>query len=230
LSFSAPPSLTSGQVRELDRLAHERFGIDLDWLMEAAGWQAARMCHSRTTVVCGVGNNAGDGLAAARHLHRWGRLAHVTCVDRARLQGEAARELDALTRAGIEVSEELRLDGADAVLDAIFGTGLTRAPRGRFAEWIEAINESGLRVIAVDLPSGLDADSGVAYSPTVRADVTVTFSLPKTGLLREDGPRLAGEVWIADIGIPVEAFHRIGVETPPGLFASAELVPLDGIR
>jgi hydroxyethylthiazole kinase-like uncharacterized protein yjeF len=228
LSSSGPPSLGSAQVRQLDRLASERFGVALDWLMEAAGWQAARLCQGPTAVVCGVGNNAGDGLAAARHLHRWGRLAGVCCIDPGRLRGEAKRELDALVSAGVEVSAAPRLDGAAVVLDAIFGTGLSRAPEGRFADWIEAVNASGLHVVAVDLPSGLDADSGVDYAPTVRADETVTFTLPKTGLLRADGPRLAGEIWVADIGVPLEALAAIGVDVPAGLFSNADLVRLTG--
>ena len=207
--MSNDPSLTSAQVKELDRLASERFGIALDWLMEAAGWQAARMCEGRTAVVCGVGNNAGDGLAAARHLHRWGRLASVSCADRSRLRGDAARELAALDSVGVQVEDSPSFADADLVLDAIFGTGLNRAPEGRFARWIEAINASGLRVVAVDVPSGLDSDSGVAYAPCVRADVTVTFTLPKSGLLRADGPRLAGKVTVADIGIPNEALRLV---------------------
>ena len=214
MSSSAQPSLSSAQVKELDRLASERFGIALDWLMEAAGWQAARMCNGRTAVVCGVGNNAGDGLAAARHLHRWGRLASVSCIEPARLRGDTMRELEALLKLGVEVGDQPDFAGADEVLDAIFGTGLNRAPEGRFAEWIEAINASRLRVVAVDLPSGLDSDSGVAYSPCVRADVTVTFTLPKAGLLTADGPRVSGNVSVADIGIPNEALAAIGVKAP----------------
>lgn len=213
--MSNAQSLTSAQVKELDRLASERFGIALDWLMEAAGWQSAQLCDRRTAVVCGVGNNAGDGLAAARHLHRWGRLASVSCVDRSRIHGDAARELAALEAVGVKVRDELDLGGAELVLDAIFGTGLNRAPEGRFAQWIEAINASGLRVIAVDVPSGLDADSGVAYSPCVRADATVTFTLPKSGLLLADGPHVAGAVTVADIGIPNEALAAIGLSTHP---------------
>ncbi len=179
--------------------------------MEAAGWQAARMCDGRTTVVCGIGNNAGDGLATARHLHRWGRLASVSCIERARLRGDALRELEALLKLGVEVGDQPSFADADLVLDAVFGTGLNRAPEGRFAEWIEAINASGLRVVAVDLPSGLDSDTGVAYSPCVRADITVTFTLPKAGLLTADGPGMAGNISVADIGIPNEALVAIGL-------------------
>ena len=166
--------------------------------MEAAGWQVARLCPTGTAVVCGVGNNAGDGLAAARHLHRWGKLAGVCCIDLARLQGAAAQELVSLRRIGVEVASELRLEGAQA--------------------------------IAIDVPSGLDADTGVAYAPTVKAHTTVTLGLPKPGLLTGDGPRLAGEVWVADIGVPFEAYALLGLPVPPDLFASGDRIRLDSIR
>src|SRR5258708_22550628 len=87
LSSSDLPRLTSRQVKEVDALAQARFGISVEWLMEAAGWQMARACPAATAVVCGTGDNAGDGLAAARHRHRWGKLAGVGCVDRRRLDG-----------------------------------------------------------------------------------------------------------------------------------------------
>jgi NAD(P)H-hydrate epimerase len=227
LSSSALPTLTSRQVAEVDRLAEVRFGISVDWLMEAAGWQVARFCSGPTAVVCGIGNNAGDGLAAARHLHRWGRLSSVSCVDAVRLRGSAARERDALGKLGIDISDELRLDDAQFVLDALFGTGLSRAPEGKFAAWIGAVNGSGLRVIAVDVPSGLDADTGLAYAPTVRAHTTVTLGLAKPGLLNGDGPGVAGEVWVADIGVPFEAYAAIGIEVPQHLFAEHDRVRLD---
>jgi hydroxyethylthiazole kinase-like uncharacterized protein yjeF len=226
LSSNDLPTLTSAQVKRVDALAHERFGISVDWLMEAAGWQVARLCTTMTAVVCGIGNNAGDGLAAARHLHRWGRLARVCCLESARLRDAAAKELDALQRIGVEVSSDLRLDGAEAIVDAIFGTGLSRKPEGKFAAWIEGINASGLPVIAVDVPSGLDADTGVAYAPCVLARTTVTLGLPKPGLLTGDGPRVAGQVWVADIGVPFEAYSAVGVTVPPSLFAESELVRL----
>ena len=230
MSFSALPTITSRQVAEVDALAHGRFGVSVDWLMEAAGWQIARFCRGRTIVACGVGNNGGDGLAAARHLHRWGRLGGVSCVDVERLHDSAARQLEALSRVGVAVSPNLDLDGAMVVVDALFGTGLSRAPQGKFTEWINAINASGVRVVAVDLPSGLDADTGVAYAPTVRANTTVTLGLPKPGLLEGDGPRLAGEIWIADIGVPFEAYAAIGIDVPPHLFARHDRVLLDAIR
>jgi hydroxyethylthiazole kinase-like uncharacterized protein yjeF len=230
LSSSGLPTLTSRQVKEVDSLAHERFGVSVDWLMEAAGWQVARFCRGQTAVVCGVGNNAGDGLAAARHLHRWGRLSSVSCVDPQRLRGSAAQELEALRKLGIGVSTELELEGAQIVVDALFGTGLSRPPVGAFAAWIDSINASRLRVVSVDLPSGLDGDTGVAYAPTGRAHTTVTLGLPKPGLLEGDGPSLAGEVWVADIGVPFEAYAAIGIEVPRHLFTMHDRVQLDAIR
>jgi hydroxyethylthiazole kinase-like uncharacterized protein yjeF len=230
LSSSALPTLSSAQVKAADALAQERFGVAVDWLMEAAGWQVARFCQGRTAVVCGVGNNAGDALAAARHLQRWGRLASVSCLDITRLRGAATRELDALHKLGIEVADRFSLDDAEVVLDGIFGTGLSRPPEGVFAEWIEAINSSGARVVSVDLPSGLDADAGVAYAPTVQAQTTVTLGLPKAGLVSRDGPRHAGEVWVVDIGIPFEVYAALGVDVPSSLFTAQERFRLEAPR
>ena len=217
-SRASPPTLTGAQVAEADRLAEARFGIPVDWLMEAAGWQVARFCRQSAAVLCGPGANGGDGLAAARHLHRWGLLRSVAALDRQGLSGPAARQAAALEAQGVEIAAEPRLEGAEVVLDALFGTGLNRPPEGRAAAWIEAVNAAGRRVVAVDLPSGLRADDGVAFAPSVRADLTVTLGLPKAGLLVADGPGLAGEVWLVDIGVPPRAYEMVGAAMPEGLF------------
>ncbi|HEX3508563.1 MAG TPA: NAD(P)H-hydrate epimerase [Candidatus Dormibacteraeota bacterium] len=226
MSSSALPTLNSRQVKELDRLAAERFGVSVDRLMEAAGAAVARFCDRPAVVVCGIGNNGGDGLVCARRLHEAGQLSNVCCVDPTRFTGPAANALKALEMAGVEVLSDLRLDGASLVVDAIFGVGISRPPQGPFAEWIEAINASRMRVVAVDVPSGLDADTGVAYSPCVRADVTITMGLPKQGLLVADGPSVAGEIWVVDIGIPEKAYESLGIEVPAGLFAEGSAVKL----
>jgi NAD(P)H-hydrate epimerase len=123
-----------------------------------------------------------------------------------------------LRKVGVEVAGDLVLGDAEVVVDAIFGTGLGRAPEGRFAEWIEAINASGKPVISVDVPSGLDSDTGVAYAPCIRANVTITLGLPKPGL--------QGRVLVADIGVPFEAYAAVGVAVPADLFARETLVTL----
>lgn len=224
------PSLTSEQVRLVDRLTAERFQTPVSWLMEAAGWQVARHCRGRTYVICGKGNNGGDGLAAARHLHRWGRLAGVACTDPAALSGPAAEEARALGALGVRLDAEPRFRDAVLVVDALFGTGLSRPPEGKAADWIEAINACGRRVVSVDLPSGLNADTGAAPGPCVRAAVTVTLGLPKTGLLRGAGPELAGEIWVADIGIPFEAYRELGLEVPVHLFSMHDRIQLSAVR
>jgi NAD(P)H-hydrate epimerase len=224
------PLLTSAQVREVDRLASERFNLPVSWLMEAAGWQVARHCRGRTLVVCGKGNNGGDGLAAARHLHRWGRLTGVACVEPDGLTGLPAEQAAALRALGVEISPEPHFSGAQLVLDALFGTGLSRPLEGRAAEWVRAVNESGLRVVSVDIPSGLDSDSGRSLGPCVRAALTVTLGLPKAGLVAGDGPALAGDVWVADIGAPLEAYAELGIRVPPHLFAMHDRFQLSAVR
>jgi len=174
--------------------------------MEAAGWACARHCDGMTAVLAGTGNNGGDALAAARHLHRWGRLHSVACLDRRKLTGPAAARAKALELVGVEIRSGLGFRGADTVLDGIFGVGLNRPVEGLAGEWITAINRSGLRVVAIDVPSGIDADTGRVLGVAVRADLTVTLGLPKAGL--------TGEVVVADIGIPREAYQAVGVELP----------------
>ena len=228
--MSDVPTLTSSQAREVDRLAGDRFGIPVSWLMEAAGWQVARHCRAATYVVTGKGNNGGDGLAAARHLHRWGRLTGVACIDRKGLKGPAAEEAVALERLGIPIAAEPDPGGAQVVLDAVLGTGLTRPPEGKVKEWIDAVNGWDRRVVSVDLPSGLDADSGGVPGACVQAALTVTLGLPKPGLLTGEGPALAGEVWVADIGIPFEAYAAMGVAVPRHLFTMHDRVQLGSLR
>lgn len=222
-------ALSSAQVRDIDRVTSERYAIGVDWLMEAAGWQVARHCQGRTVVACGTGNNGGDGLAAARHLHRWGRLVRVCCIDPSRLRDLPRREAAALEAAGVELQSELDLEGGDVVLDGLLGTGLDRPPEGRYAEWIGAILDSGMRVVAIDVPSGLDSDSGRSLGTAVRADMTVALGLPKRGLLTAKGRGQAGEVWVADIGIPTQVYRDLGIDAPADLFAAADRVPLEDL-
>ena len=227
----AVPTLTAQQVRAVDELCSQRFRISVAWLMEAAGWQLARHCRGRTAVVAGKGNNGGDVLAAARHLHRWGRLHSVACTDRESLSGAAGDEADALEALGIQIGDRPHLKDAQIVLDGLLGTGLSRSPEGRVAEWIEVVIRTRKRVVAADVPSGLDADAGVAHHPCVRAAVTVTLGLPKPGLLTGDGPNVAGEVWVADIGVPFAAYEAVlGGPLPAHLFSMHDRVQLGALR
>jgi NAD(P)H-hydrate epimerase len=199
--------VTSDEMRELDRRATDEFGIPSLLLMENAGaavartaaqMLATRQSHThppRTVVVAGRGNNGGDGFVAARHLHADGwDVRMVLAGPEERVQGDARVNLETLRRAGVPLEVvETALDRfeADLIVDALLGTGLRGDPTGLSAGLIEAINRSQAPVLAVDVPSGLDADTGRA-AVCVRAACTVTFALPKAGLLLYPGREMAG--------------------------------------
>ena len=168
----------------------------------------------------------GDGLAVARHLLRWGLLGGVACTDVDSLTGPALEEARALQALGVQIGNDLELGNSNWVMDALLGTGLAGPPTGVVAEWIEAINTSGRRVVAVDLPSGLVADTGAVPGACIRAAVTMTLCLPKPGLLTAEGARVAGDVWVLDIGMPNEVYTMAGIEPPGRLFAGADSVRL----
>ena len=195
----------------MDRLAIDDRGIPGYTLMtRAAGGTLARLVgcwpSARSLlVVCGAGNNAGDGYVLARLARSRGlAVAVVALVDPERLTGDAAtawRDAQADGLAAVDWSPAL-LDAADVVVDAVFGTGLSRTVTGRFAEVIDAINGADVPVLAVDIPSGLAADTGQVCGTAVRADITVTFVGLKLGLFTGAGPDCAGTVHFDGLGIP----------------------------
>jgi hydroxyethylthiazole kinase-like uncharacterized protein yjeF len=175
---------------------------------------AARLAGPRGTVVvlAGPGNNGGDGYGAARRLAGWGLSVQVLQVARrdADPEGDAGREAAwAAQEARVEGAWRLpgppdheALAGATVLVDALFGVGLDRDLEAPFPSWIEAVNDAPALRLAVDVPSGLDADTGVLRPVAVRADVTATMALPKEGLVRGEGPAHAGHVVEIDIGLP----------------------------
>jgi NAD(P)H-hydrate epimerase len=214
----------SAEMREIDRTAIEVFGIPSLTLMDRAGRAVAEAGlelaapKGRFVVVCGGGNNGGDGYVAARLLRGAGRDARVLAlVPGERLSADARAVREQAQRAGVPIDEAGELAAVEAgvgdvVVDAIFGTGLGRAPEGAFAGAIgriDAARVAGARVLAVDVPSGLSADTGRPLGPCVRADRTVTFGFQKRGLILFPGASFAGEVTVADIGIPPEAARRV---------------------
>ena len=196
-----------------------RGGTSSDDLMEnaASGLCAALIERyagaARIVVVCGPGNNGGDGLAAARRLAGAGLRASVfTLLDPARYAGDARANFERLKSAGVECvslasgrgfAELSRaLSEADVVVDALFGTGLSRALSGAAARAVRAINRAGRPVVAADVPSGLSSDAGLVDGPAVRAAVTVAFAAPKLCHVLPPASGLCGRVVVADIGIP----------------------------
>lgn len=215
----ARPLLSAAAMRELDRRAIQERGIPGEVLMEAAGKACVQAVREllpgertgRVLVVCGRGNNGGDGLVAARHLHQGGCAVEVFLLgDPVALRGDAALNRDRWqglgqpirsVRAAADLPAE-SIASADVVVDAIFGTGLDKPVRGLESEIIRALNAAGRPVVAADLPSGVSADTGAILGEAVRARLTVTFGHLKPGLLFYPGAALAGAVRVADIGLP----------------------------
>jgi len=224
-------ALTVVQMRRLDTIAIEELGIPGVVLMENAGRAVADEAEEllgedgSVLVLAGGGNNGGDGYVAARHLENRGFDVTVgLLVPRAAISGDAATNLRILERMGIEVRdvgepERLRsavsgLAAGDVLVDAMLGTGLSGSLREPFATAIAMVNEhcaaAGVGVVAVDVPSGLDADTGRPLGEAaVRARRTVTFQFAKAGLVTDEGRRYVGELVVADISIPVGLIERV---------------------
>ncbi len=209
--------LSRDEVRAIDQAAMQELGIPGLLLMENAARGAAEVlksagCGGRIVIVCGPGNNGGDGLALARQLAAEGLETDVFLVTGGRrLSPDAAANLQYLERAGLSVasaadgrSETLleSLTDADWIVDALLGTGVRGGLRAPFDGWAAAINASAARVLAIDVPSGLDCDTGTAGSGCVTADVTVTFVGEKAAFRNPDARRCIGELHVAPIGIP----------------------------
>ncbi len=206
-------ALVADQILQA-RLAGETGGHPspvLTWLDAAASGRSGAHVRSglKVCAVCGTGNNGGDGFVAARHLANWGYDCTVFVAgDPGRLQGEARQNYEALVRRGLpvidvpEVSELRALEDADLIIDALLGTGIRGEVMERISEVMDVINSAEAPVLAVDIPSGINADTGEVCGNAVVADVTVTFAAPKTGLLLYPGADFAGAITVADIGIP----------------------------
>jgi NAD(P)H-hydrate epimerase len=207
---------TAADVRKLDALAVNS-GIDGYELMCRAGQAAfdhlrARWPRAeRLLVLCGPGNNGGDGYVLARLARAAGRSPVVCAVGPEPSGGAATRARTDALSAGVTLAawDPAHLPWADVVVDALFGTGLQRAPKGEAAEMIRAVNASGRPVIALDVPSGLDADTGAVHGIAIRADLTVTFIGLKTGLFTGAGREQAGIVHFASLGIPESLYESV---------------------
>jgi NAD(P)H-hydrate epimerase len=213
MSRSGWPLVSAAQMRALDRHTIEELGVPGEVLMESAGRAvvpavlAGLEPGDTVCVVCGPGNNGGDGLVVARHLHALGVPVRAALLAE-RLSGDAGAQLARARAAGVPIEgKRWRAPASGVIVDALFGTGLARALAGDARASVRRINAArsarpgAVRVVAVDLPSGLDADTGQVLGAAVAADATVTFGLPKLGLAFEPGRALAGRIRVARIGI-----------------------------
>jgi NAD(P)H-hydrate epimerase len=216
------------EVREVDQRAIEEYGMSGLVLMENAGRGCVDTlmelgCSGPVAVVCGKGNNAGDGFVIARHLDlRRVPVRVVLLGSAADLRGDAAANYSILERCELPIvdlaarfeAEAFRgqLDGVQWVVDALLGTGATGAPRWPMDEAIRIMNGASARRLAVDLPSGLDCDSGEAAEPTFRADHTCTFVAAKIGFAKPTAAEFLGQVHVLDIGAPRRLIEAVASE------------------
>lgn len=217
--------VSGSQMRSIESRVFDQYGMPSQLVMEIAGRQVAviaRRLHEQhpgpIVVVCGKGNNGGDGLVAARWLRHWGiPVQAVLWCAFEELSADAGAALHAARMVGVPVLLPAQayeaLQGAGLVVDAVLGTGVVGSARGLAAEAIKLINQSNRPVLSVDMPSGVATDSGHADGPAVEADYTVTLGLAKLGLFQFPGADLSGKVTVADIGLAAGAVEAEGITT-----------------
>ena len=230
--WSQARSVTSAALRQADAAVSAQFGIEPLQLMEVAGEQVARFVNTffegisgkRVLVVAGSGNNGGDALVAARFIHQRGAMVSVSLVSSRDPKSLSAHHARTIEQLGIPVAEApAGIDGSpDVIVDGLLGTGIRPPLREPAPAIIAAMNATGRPIVAIDVPSGMDADSGAGAENAVRAVATVTLAAPKAGL--RVAPNV-GRVFLADIGMPASLFSTEGTAIS-AIFRIADLVEL----
>jgi NAD(P)H-hydrate epimerase len=165
-----------------------------------------RVADRQITVLCGAGNNGGGGMVTARHLHNWGAQVHVVLASNSnKLKDVPARQWSILRAMQLN-RVEFDLEASVLILDAMLGYGSRGDPRPPIKTWIERANASGIPILSLDSPSGLDTTTGIPGSPCIHASVTLTLALPKTGLLAPTAKPFIGDLYLADISVPPELY------------------------
>ncbi|SKA87959.1 NAD(P)H-hydrate epimerase [Caloramator quimbayensis] len=203
---------SSKQMKEIDKRAIEEYGIPSIVLMENAAASVLKYIKkynaSRIIVLCGTGNNGGDGFAIARLLHINGYYVSVYCFgDYNKISGDAKVNFDILNKLNIDVKSDIErfiseLENCDLIIDAILGTGFKGEISGKYKDAIENVNRSGKYVISVDIPSGIESDTGKASKVHIKADITVTFGCLKYGHILNEGRNSSKRVYVENISIP----------------------------
>lgn len=231
------PALTTDQMMEVDRLMVESYHVTLLQMMENAGRDLAELARMklgadvqdrRVTVLCGPGNNGGGGMVAARHLHNWGAQLSIVLAAKAERLSEVPAQQWAILEALHLDHDWFELESSNLILDGLLGYGSRGDPRSPIREWIERANASGIPVLSLDAPSGLDTTTGHPGRPCIRAAATMTLALPKTGLLTPTAQEYVSSLYLADIGVPPELYAApsLGLLVPP-IFVDGPILHLD---
>ncbi|MGC4107420.1 MAG: NAD(P)H-hydrate epimerase [Thermomicrobiales bacterium] len=228
---AAITALSAAAMAEVDRLMLEELGVGTVQLMETAGHAIATFARerclsdgvagARIVALAGSGGNGGDALVAARWLAAWGACPSIVLTKPAEAYtGAAAHQLATVQRMGIPLlAVNDPLPDADLMLDGLLGFSAAGNPRGAVATLIAVANAHPAPILAIDLPSGLDATTGAIGVPCIQATWTLTLVLPKTGLLAPGADAACGEITVADIGVPVEILRRAGATLDVSPFA-----------
>jgi NAD(P)H-hydrate epimerase len=221
----------------VDELMMGYYGISLIQMMENAGRALGSLAREllqqnlnekKIAILTGKGGNGGGAMVAARRLHNWGATVSVICPF-------SDNELNDETRQQFRILEKLNLHfmsglsgGYDLIIDGLIGYSIRGNPKPPVAELIHEINSADSPVISLDTPSGLDLTSGMAHSPVVIADNTLTLALPKYGLVMEKNRHITGNLYLADIGVPIELYGELGLDTEKlkHLFSKSDIIQL----
>jgi NAD(P)H-hydrate epimerase len=217
--------LTAAQMREVDDLAINTYGINLYQMMELAGSTLARLAIKllekrpddiRVSVLVGKGNNGGGGLVAVRHLHNMGVEVKILLSQKDHQKPSINHHLKGIKKIKIPITyfqnHQDIIGSSDLILDCLLGYNVVGEPRTPINQIINIANDSGNEILSLDLPSGLDATTGIPGNPCIKASYTMTLALPKKGLFEKQARDYVGEIFLADIGIPPEIYSEIGIE------------------
>lgn len=223
------PAVSARLMRELDDIVINRFTLTLEQMMENAGRSLAEVVINEyhpdsALILAGPGHNGGGGLVCARHLHNRGVRVTVVMARPDRLSPATEHQLGVLREMGVSITDTPL--AASVVIDALVGYALDGEPRGRISTLIDWAREQRGVVVALDVPSGLDATTGRVSTHCIHADVTVTLALPKTGIAIS--PHVVGRLYLADISIPRAAYAFVGLNVPV-VFADASVVRISAI-
>ncbi len=230
------PTVTTDQMQEVDRIMVDEIGVSILMMMENASRNIAILARKmlggsvkgkNIVILCGKGNNGGDGLGAGRHLINFGADVKI-------LLSVPPQELGKDAKVQHKVLENLQppvfarniSSYGDLIIDALLGYNLDGNPREPIATIIKSANASGVPILAVDIPSGLQGDTGEPLPPTIKAHTTLTLALPKVGLTLKKAKEYVGELYLADLSVPKTVYEKIGINNIPVIFEKEEVVKI----
>lgn len=215
IDSSYKPTVTAEQMAKVDEIAMQEFGINLLQMMELAGYQLAQLStnyldsNSKVLILVGAGHNGGGGLVAAKHLYNWGFSSSVYLIS-PEIKPISLHQLDILSKTSINIlREEPSFAEFDLVIDAILGYNIQGNVNEDIQEIVQTINSSGIKIVSLDIPSGLNPDTGSPMGVSIKATTTLTLAAPKIGLLKKEATAFVGKLYLADVGIPKEVFEKI---------------------